>query len=62
MKINSKDFRVRPGEEVKLGDWPTIVKPFCRSKKRYHKLLKEHVEELSPCNAFTTHPAAMRCS
>ena len=47
MKINSKDFRVRPGEEVKLREWPTIVKPFCRSKKRYHKLLEEHVEELS---------------
>ena len=47
MKINSKDFRVRPGETVKLKEWPTIVKPFCRSKKRYHKLLEEHVEQLS---------------
>jgi PPK2 family polyphosphate:nucleotide phosphotransferase len=46
MKINSKDFRVRPGEKVELGDWPTIVKPFCKSKKRYQKLLGEHVEEL----------------
>ncbi len=47
MKINSKDFRVRPGEKVKLNAWPTIVKPFCKSKKRYQKLLAEHVEELS---------------
>ncbi len=47
MKINSKDFRVRPGEKVKLGEWPTIVKSFCKSKKRYQKLLGEHVEELS---------------
>ena len=47
MKINSKDFRVWPGEEVKLREWPTIVKPFCKSKKRYQKLLGEHVEELS---------------
>ena len=47
MKINSKDFRVRPGEKVKLKEWPTIVKPFCKSKKRYQKLLEEHVEELS---------------
>ena len=47
MKINSKDFRVRPGERVKLKDWPTIVKPFCKSKKQYKKLLGEHVEELS---------------
>src|ERR1039457_5421285 len=47
MKINSKDFRVRPGEKVKLSEWPTIVKPFCTSKERYQKLLGEHVEELS---------------
>jgi PPK2 family polyphosphate:nucleotide phosphotransferase len=47
MKINSKDFRVRPGEEVKLAKRPTIVKPFCRSKKAYQKLLGKHVEELS---------------
>ncbi len=47
MKIDSTDFRVRPGEEVKLAKWPTIVKPFCKSKKPYQKLLGEHVEELS---------------
>jgi hypothetical protein len=47
IKINSKDFRVRPGEKVKLKEWPTKVKPFCRSKKRYKKLLGEHVKELS---------------
>jgi PPK2 family polyphosphate:nucleotide phosphotransferase len=47
MKINSKDFRVEPGEKVDLREWPTIVKPFFKSKKRYHKLLKEHVEELN---------------
>ena len=47
MKINSKDFRVRPGEKVKLRDRPTIVKPFCKSTKAYQELLREHVEELS---------------
>ena len=47
MKINSKHFRVRPGAKVKLKEWPTRVKPFCKSKKRYQKLLGEHVEELS---------------
>jgi PPK2 family polyphosphate:nucleotide phosphotransferase len=47
IKINSKDFRVRPGETVKLREWPTIVKPFCKSKKRYKKLLEHHIEELS---------------
>src|SRR5579884_3033805 len=47
MKINSKDFRVRPGEKIALGERPTIVKPFFKSKKQYGKLLEEHVEELS---------------
>jgi PPK2 family polyphosphate:nucleotide phosphotransferase len=47
MKINSKDFRVRPGEKVSLTEWPTTIKPFCNSKKQYQKLLEEHVEELN---------------
>jgi PPK2 family polyphosphate:nucleotide phosphotransferase len=47
MTINSKNFRVRPGENVNLSKWPTIVKPFCKTKKRYQKLLGEHVKELS---------------
>lgn len=47
MKIDSKDFRVRAGDKVKLSEWPTIGKPFCKSKKQYRKLLGEHVEELS---------------
>lgn len=45
--IHSKDFCVPPGESIALQDWPTQVKPFCKSKQRYHKLLNEHVEELS---------------
>ena len=47
MKINSKDFRVGPGGKVKLSEWPTIVKPYFKSKKRYQKLLDEHVEAMS---------------
>lgn len=47
MNIRSKDFRVRPGEKVQLKKWPTVVKPFCKSKKEYAKLLEEHVEKLS---------------
>jgi len=47
MKINSKDFRVRPGAKVKLGEWPTKTEPICKTKKAYRMLLKEHVEELS---------------
>src|ERR1700691_6248031 len=47
MKINSKDFRVGRREKVKLRQWPTIIKPFCKSKKQYQKLLEKHVDELS---------------
>jgi PPK2 family polyphosphate:nucleotide phosphotransferase len=46
-RIDSDDFRVRPGQKVALGKWPTIVKPFYKSKKEYQQLLEEHVEELS---------------
>ncbi len=47
MKIKSKDFRVPSGENVKLDNWPTNVKPICKSKKHYKKLLEEHVDSLS---------------
>ena len=47
MKIDSKDFLVRPGKKVELRKWPTIVKPFCESKEQYQELLEKHVEELS---------------
>jgi len=47
MKINSTDFQVRPGAKVKLKEWPTRVKPFYKSKKRYQRLLEKHVEALS---------------
>ena len=38
---------MRPGAKVKLKEWPTKVKPCCKSKKHYKKLLEEHVEALS---------------
>jgi len=47
MKIKSKDFRVRPGEKVKISEQPTIVKPFFKSVKKYKKMLEGHVEELN---------------
>src|ERR1035441_2344973 len=47
MKIKSNDFRVHPGAVVKLKQWPTRVKPVCKSKKRYQQLLQAHVAELS---------------
>ena len=47
MKIDSGAFLVRPGDKIDLGERPTIVKPFCESKKQYQKLLEDHVEQLS---------------
>ncbi len=47
MKIDSRAFRVRPGKQVKLKEWPTVVKPFFKSKKQYQELLGEHVADLS---------------
>jgi PPK2 family polyphosphate:nucleotide phosphotransferase len=47
MKINSNDYRVKPDKKLKLAEWPTIGKPVCDSKKKYHSLLSHHVERLS---------------
>ena len=47
LRINPRDFRVRPGTTVALAKWPTVVKPLCKSRKRYQELLGEHVAELS---------------
>jgi len=47
MKVNSKRFRVRQGDEINLRKWPTKVQPAYDSKEDYHKLLAEHVAQLS---------------
>jgi PPK2 family polyphosphate:nucleotide phosphotransferase len=47
MKIDSNDFRVPHGKRVKITEWPTDVKPFCKSKQQYQELLEKHIEELS---------------
>src|ERR1700681_4952121 len=47
MKINSKDFRVRGGDEVNLRKWSTNLQPVYKSKEHYQKLLGEHVAQLS---------------
>jgi len=47
MKIDSKNFRAREGDEVDLDKWPTAVDPVYKSKEHYKKLLKEHVAQLS---------------
>jgi PPK2 family polyphosphate:nucleotide phosphotransferase len=47
MKIHTKDYRVRQGEEVDLKKRPTIVDPVYGSKARYEEILAKHVEKLS---------------
>jgi PPK2 family polyphosphate:nucleotide phosphotransferase len=47
MKIRSKDFRVREGDEVDLGKWSTQVERVYKSKQHYQELLGEHVAQLS---------------
>jgi PPK2 family polyphosphate:nucleotide phosphotransferase len=47
MKIKSKDFQVHEGDQVKLKNWPTLVKPVYKSKLEYRQLLGGQVAELS---------------
>jgi PPK2 family polyphosphate:nucleotide phosphotransferase len=47
MKINSKDFRIPEGHDIKLKKWPTLVDPVYKSKEQYQDLLREHVEQLN---------------
>jgi len=47
MKVNSKDFCVPEGADVKLRKWPTNIKPLYASKQQYQQLLQQHVEQLS---------------
>ena len=47
MKIDSRNFRVREGDEVDLKKLPTIGDPVCESKRQYKKTLEKHVAQLS---------------
>ena len=47
MKINSKDFRVKPGKKVKLKKCPTNVPLAYKSNEQYHQILTEHIREMS---------------
>ena len=47
MDINIRDFQVKEGAKVDLKKWPTIIKPFYKSKDQYQELLRQHVEALS---------------
>jgi PPK2 family polyphosphate:nucleotide phosphotransferase len=46
MKIDTREFRVREGERVRLGRRPTRVKPFYRSPKHYEKILGHHRDRM----------------
>jgi PPK2 family polyphosphate:nucleotide phosphotransferase len=46
-KIDAGSFRAKPGETVKLADWPTRTEPVYQSKKDYRKQLARHVKQLS---------------
>lgn len=47
MKIDATAYKLREGDAVDLGLWPTNVKPLCKSKKKYRKVLQGHVDRLS---------------
>ena len=47
MNIDTTEFRVQEGDAVDLGLWATHVKPLCKSKKAYRKMLQDQVEQLS---------------
>jgi PPK2 family polyphosphate:nucleotide phosphotransferase len=47
MKITSADFRVREGDVADLKKRPTKVDPVYQSKGEYHKLLADHIGQLS---------------
>jgi PPK2 family polyphosphate:nucleotide phosphotransferase len=47
MKINTKQFRIKPGSKISLKKTPTKVKPFYKSKDQYSKLLSKQVDEMA---------------
>jgi hypothetical protein len=46
-KPDTRKYRVRPGERVRLKRWPTRTKPLFHSKEQYAEALAGHVAELS---------------
>jgi PPK2 family polyphosphate:nucleotide phosphotransferase len=47
MNIDANAFKLREGEALDLGLWATHVKPLCKSKKAYRKVLQDQVNLLS---------------
>jgi PPK2 family polyphosphate:nucleotide phosphotransferase len=58
MKIHTKHFQVREGDEVDLKAWNTRTDPLYRSKQHYAELLDQHVSALSALQEL--HYAASR--
>jgi PPK2 family polyphosphate:nucleotide phosphotransferase len=46
LKLDSEDFRIKPGKKFRIGKWPTRVKPFYRSEEDYRRMLEEGRKEL----------------
>jgi PPK2 family polyphosphate:nucleotide phosphotransferase len=47
MRIDTSDFRVPSGKQVKLKKWPTGIKPLYKSEKEYADLLTSDSGELN---------------
>src|ERR1700733_12984246 len=47
MKINANRFRVAPKAKVRLAEWPTLVKPLCKTKEEHEGVLNKNRDELS---------------
>jgi PPK2 family polyphosphate:nucleotide phosphotransferase len=47
MKINPKDFQIIESNHIELKKYPTIIKPFYKSKDHYKEILDQHIQQLS---------------
>ena len=45
--VDVKRFRARGGRKIDLGQWPTRIASFYKSKDDYHELLAKHTRRLS---------------
>jgi len=47
MKIDTDDFKAKPGKKIDLKKWPTKTKPYYTSKADYKKQLSQQISDLS---------------
>jgi PPK2 family polyphosphate:nucleotide phosphotransferase len=47
MRIDVDPYRAREGKRVRLKEWPTLGKPFYKTKRDGDRLLAEHIAKLS---------------